>query len=356
MEIEICRESSIAERGQREMRIKTCGEIPCGFYDAETISEDMKDRSMSKKKISVAILLGLIFMGVEVVGGIEANSLALLTDAAHLLSDVACFAVSIFSLWASGWEATPRRSYGYFRIEILVNLASILLIWALTGWIVYEAITRLSQKNRETKGSLMFGVASFGLVVNLAMVFLFGHGHHDHDHHNEEEDGGGAEVLVNNGSSEVEAKKKMNINVQGAYLHAIVDLIQSVGVMISAGFIWWKPKWEILDLICTMIFAVLVMVRTISTTRKLLDILMETAPREIDCTRLAEGLCDMEEVISIHELHVWAITVGKVCLACHVKIKPEADTDAMLDKVVEYIKRQYKIKHVTIQVEREQNP
>lgn len=82
---------------------------------------------------------------------------------------------------------------------------------------------------------------------------------------------------------------------------------------------------------------------------------METALREIDCTRLAEGLCDMDEVTAVHELHVWVITVGKVSLACHVRIKPEADTYVMLNKVIEYLKREFKISHVTIQVEREQN-
>ncbi|VVB11847.1 unnamed protein product [Arabis nemorensis] len=240
---------------------------------------------MSKRKLIVAILLCSIFMVVEYVGGIKAHSLALLTDAAHLIVDVVCFAISIFSLYASGRKATPRLSYGYFRIEILANLVSILLLWALTGWIVHEAITRLNHKKRETKGSLMFGVASFGLIVNFAMVFLFGH----HDHHNQEEDGGSTEVLVNNGTSEGEEAK--NINVQGAYLHAITDLIQSVGVTISAGFIWWKPKWKILDLICTMIFAVLVFGRTICTVVKLFGILMEIAPKKIDCTKFAEGLC-----------------------------------------------------------------
>lgn len=99
---------------------KPCGEAPCGFSDAKTISRFAAERATSMRKLLVAVLLCAVFIAVEVVGRVKANSLAILTDAAHLLSDVAAFAISLFSLWASGWEATPRQSYGFFRIEILV--------------------------------------------------------------------------------------------------------------------------------------------------------------------------------------------------------------------------------------------
>ncbi|EEF43476.1 cation efflux protein/ zinc transporter, putative [Ricinus communis] len=112
---------------------KICGGAACGFSDAKTSSTDAKERSDSMRKLLIAVLLCIIFMSVEVAGGIKANSLAILTDAAHLLSDVAAFAISLFSLWASGWEATPRQSYGFFRIEILGALISIQMIWLLAG-------------------------------------------------------------------------------------------------------------------------------------------------------------------------------------------------------------------------------
>ncbi|KAL1208394.1 Metal tolerance protein A2 [Cardamine amara subsp. amara] len=150
--------NSRTETSERDIKVMTCGAIHCGLYNAE----DIEDRFISKKKLSTAIIFCVIFMSVEVVGGIKAHSLAVRNDAAHLLSDVACFVVSIFSLWSSGWAATPRRSYGYFRIEILVSLASILVICALTRWIVFEATTRFGHQNREIEGSLMFGVACLG--------------------------------------------------------------------------------------------------------------------------------------------------------------------------------------------------
>lgn len=131
------------------------------------------------------------------------------------------------------------------------------------------------------------------------------------------------------------------------------DSIQSVGVMIGGAIIWYKPEWKIIDLICTLIFSVIVLGTTIRMLRNILEVLMESTPREIDATRLAQGLCEMDDVIAVHELHIWAITVGKVLLACHVKIKREANADMVLNKVVDFIRREYNISHVTIQIERE---
>ncbi|KAI4355319.1 hypothetical protein L6164_004103 [Bauhinia variegata] len=393
---------------------KVCGEAPCGFADAGSVSKDAKERSTSMRKLIIAVVLCVIFMSVEVVGGIKANSLAILTDAAHLLSDVAAFAISLFSLWASGWEANPRQSYGFFRIEILGALVSIQLIWLLAGILVYEAIERLLNGTSTVNGSLMFIVSAFGLVVNIIMALLLGHDHghghdghghghghnhshshgitvsthdhehnydvkhrvggqhhthedhmHHHDHHEEHPEdehhhshedhihhhshGDVTEPFLDGSKS---TKKKRNINVQGAYLHVLGDSIQSVGVMIGGAIIWYKPEWMIIDLICTLIFSVIVLGTTINMLRSILEVLMESTPREIDATKLERGLLDMDEVVAVHELHIWAITVGKVLLACHVKIQPEANADMVLDKVVDYIRRVYNISHVTIQIER----
>ncbi|KAG6407674.1 hypothetical protein SASPL_130671 [Salvia splendens] len=414
--VEICTDAPTTDRVSGGS--KGCEGAACGFSDAKTSSKDAQERSASMRKLLIAVVLCVIFMSVEVAGGIEANSLAILTDAAHLLSDVASFAISLFSLWAAGWEATPRQSYGFFRIEILGALVSIQLIWLLTGILVYEAIVRLIQETGEVQGFLMFLVSAFGLLVNIIMAVLLGHdhghghghshdhgghghvhehvpahdhhGHEDHDHgsrddhthshgvtvtrydcstqehhrHDEHHHAQGEDIseplLIKSSedNNKVEGgqqkKKPRNINIQGAYLHVLGDSIQSVGVMIGGAIIWYKPEWKIIDLICTLIFSVIVLGTTIRMLRNILEVLMESTPREIDATKLENGLCEMDEVVAIHELHIWAITVGKVLLACHVKVKPEADADMVLDKVIDYIKREYNISHVTIQIEREQ--
>ncbi|CAL9232330.1 unnamed protein product [Arabidopsis halleri] len=363
---------------------KVCGEAPCGFSDSKNASGDAQERSASMRKLSIAVVMCLVFMTVEVVGGIKANSLAILTDAAHLLSDVAAFAISLFSLWAASWEATPTQTYGFFRIEILGALVSIQLIWLLTGILVYEAIIRIVTETSEVNGFLMFLVAVFGLVVNIIMAVMLGHDHghshgdghshgvtdtthpHDHDHDHDHEHGHShgedqhhahgdvTEKLLDKSKTQVAAKekKKRNINVQGAYLHVLGDSIQSFGVMIGGAIIWYNPEWKIVDLICTLVFSVIVMGTTINMSRNILEVLMESTPREIDATKLEKGLLEMEEVVAVHELHIWAITVGKVLLACHVNIRPEADADMVLNKVMDYIRREYNISHVTIQIER----
>ncbi|CAI0394188.1 unnamed protein product [Linum tenue] len=316
------------------------------------------------RKLLMAVGFCVIFMAVEVAGGIKANSLAILTDAAHLLSDVAAFAISLFSLWAASWEATPRQSYGFFRIEILGALVSMQIIWLLTGIIVYEAIVRLVYNTGEVDGFLMFLVAAFGLVVNIIMAFLLGHDHghghgHGHDHGHGHGHGHGHESAKQQPlldkrvkGEEKKKQKKKNINVEGAYLHVLGDSIQSIGVMIGGAVIWYKPEWKIVDLICTLVFSVIVMATTIKMLRSVLEVLMESTPREVDATKLEKGILEMEEVVAIHELHIWAITVGKILLACHVKIRPEANADTVLDNVINYIKREYNISHVTIQIER----
>lgn len=370
---------------------KVCRVTTCGLSDSETSAKDAKDRQASMKKLLIAVVLCVIFMTVEVVGGIKANSLAVLTDAAHLLSDVAAFAISLFSLWASGWEANPRQSYGFFRIEILGALVSIQLIWVLAGILVYEAIVRLLNNTGEVHGVWMFAVATFGLLVNIIMAVLLGHDHghgpgghshdhgnsshdhsHDHDHsghdhahehchgsdvtshHHHSQEGKHGDVhepLIKH--AEDTPKKQRNINVHSAYLHVLGDSIQSIGVMIGGALIWYKPEWKVVDLVCTLIFSVVVLVTTINMLRNILEVLMESTPREIDSTRLEKGLCEMEGVVAIHELHIWAITVGKVLLACHVTIAPDADADLVLDNVIGYINREYNISHVTIQIERQ---
>ncbi|XP_074572036.1 metal tolerance protein 1-like [Curcuma longa] len=374
---------------------KICEGVSCDLNS----TKDAKERNAAMRKLIIAVVLCIVFMSVEVVGGLAANSLAILTDAAHLLSDVAAFAISLFSIWASGWEATPQQSYGFFRLEILGALVSIQMIWLLAGILVFEAISRIIYDNGKVEGKLMFAVAAFGLLVNILMAVMLGHEHghgghshahgehhhgheeadHDHsqhgDHHAEHEHGHGFTVtshhhhhhtsketlkdeevpLLKNCSEEKSKtrKKHSNINVHSAYLHVLGDCIQSIGVMIGGGIIWYNENWKIIDLICTLIFSVVVLLTTIKMLRNILEVLMESTPREIDATKLEKGLCELNGVVAIHELHIWAITVGKILLACHVTITRDSDADAVLDQVIGYIRREYNISHVTIQIERQ---
>ncbi|XP_077214880.1 metal tolerance protein 1-like isoform X2 [Tasmannia lanceolata] len=369
-----------------------CDQI-CGFSKQENHRLEYEERSSSARKLLGVIILALPFVVVEIVGGVKANSLAVLTDAAHLLADVAGFSISLFAIWASSWDATPTHSYGFFRAEVLGALLSIQLIWLIAGILIYEAVDRILHKNAIVHGKLMFIIAAFGFVVNLLMAIWLGHGHghhHSHghghghghcgkdhghrkkhrnvyhgredsnrvleertklisisseehqceiEHHQVDENALIKAVDSNEGSIRnhvVQVKRDTNhknMNVQGAYLHAIGDMIQSIGVMVGGAVIWAKPNWLMVDLICTLGFSILVLWTTVGMLRHILEILMESTPNEIDATKLETDLRNIKGACGVHDLHIWAVSAGKILLACHVTAEPGADSNEILLKI-----------------------
>lgn len=154
-------------------------------------AKEAKKRNRAAKKLSLAVGFCIIFIIEEVIGGVISNSLAILTDAAHLLSDIAGFAIALFAIYASGWEANPRQTFGYYRLEILGALISIQIIWLVTGVLVYEAILRFIHPDKNINGLIMFCVACGGLGINIVIMCTLGHeghGHsHSHGHNNDHE-------------------------------------------------------------------------------------------------------------------------------------------------------------------------
>lgn len=338
---------------------KSSCKLLCAFSKQENSTLESVERSKSLKKLCGLIIFYVLVMVVEIVGGVKANSLAVLTDAAHLLSDVAGFSISLFTVWASGWKATSHQSFGYSRLEVLGALLSVQFIWLISGILFYEAIDRLLHKNAKVNGSLMFAIAAFGFLINCLMVAWLGHnhnhhacGHGDHDHDHEREEICATNEEKTNLVSESPVKTKiLNINIQGAYLHVLTDLIQSVGVMIAGAIIWAKPDWLVVDLLCTLIFAVLALSTTLPMLGKIYGILMERTPSEIDIDKLENGLKCIKGVQDIHDLHVWAVTVGKIVLSCHVTAESGACSSELIYKIRDFCEKTYRIHHVTIQIE-----
>lgn len=350
----------------------SCSSV-CAFSQEEDNAFEVEQRSKSATKLKGLILFYLLVMSVEIVGGLKANSLAVITDAGHLLSDVAGFSIALFSVRASGWKATPHMSFGYHRLEVLGALVSVLLIWLISGMLIVEAVNRIVSNNTKINGILMFMIAAFGFIINFIMVVWLGHHHHthhgcghsehnhdhhvcepsehDHDHEMEEVCTITEEQKINLVSNSPQKASTLNINLQGAYLHVMVDMIQSLGVMIAGGIIWVKPDWLVVDLICTLIFSVLSLSTTISMLRNIFGILIERTPSEIDINKLEKDLKCIEGVLEVRDLHVWALTVGKIILSCHVKAEPTASSSSVIVKIRDYCEKKYNIHHVTIQVE-----
>lgn len=349
-------------------------ESVCTFSRQENSILESEERSRSAVRLGRLIFFYLLVMVAEVIGGVKANSLAVFTDAAHLLTDIAGFSISIFSLWASGWGATSHQSFGFSRLEVLGALISVQLIWLISGILIYEAIDRILHNNGKVNGAIMFAIASFGFVINLIMIIWLGHdhthGHHDHhdqhhhhhhacghkvqchDHQEDEELCGITEEEGTNLVSCSPAKAKtMNINIQGAYLHVMADLIQSAGVMIGGAIIWIRPDWLAVDLICTLLFSAFALSATLPMLKNIFGILMERTPCEINIAKLENGLRSIRGVHSIHDLHVWDITVGKTSLSCHVVAEPGVSSAEILHKIREFCEKTHRIHHITVQIE-----
>ncbi|KAM7527733.1 hypothetical protein LguiB_031143 [Lonicera macranthoides] len=348
----------------------SCNPI-CSFSKQEYNLSDFEQRSKSTTKLRWLIVFYAIVMLVEIVGGLKANSLAVLTDAAHLLSDIAGFSISLFAIWASSWEANSRQSFGFNRLEVLGALLSVQLIWLISGFLIYEALVRILHKNAKVNGKLMFAIAAFGFIINLIMVLWLGHNHH-HGHGRDGHDNGHSHGTCMDKNHDQEKEElcaldeestnlvlsphektttPLNINLQGAYLHVMADLIQTIGVMIAGSIIWAKPDWLVVDLVCTLIFSIFALGTTLPMLRSIFFILMEGTPCEIDVTRIENDLKYIKGVCDVHDLHVWAITVGKLVLACHVRIEPDVDSNIILQDVRDCCERRHRIHHVTIQIE-----
>ena len=153
------------------------------------------------------------------------------------------------------------------------------------------------------------------------------------------------------GMEEKSSSKEMNINIQGAYLHAMADMIQSLGVMIGGGIIWVKPKWVLVDLICTLVFSAFALAATFPMLKNIFGILMERAPRDLDIEKLERGLMRINGVKVVHDLHVWEITVGRIVLSCHVLPEPGASSLEIINDVRNFCRKTCGIHHVTVQVE-----
>ncbi|KAI3954358.1 hypothetical protein MKW92_028718 [Papaver armeniacum] len=320
-----------------EMQRSNIGEIieipqapsGCCYDDEATNIEDATRRVASKNKLLIAIAICMVFMSGQIVGGIISNSLAIQTDAAHMLSDILSFAISLFSLWASSWKATPRYTYGFFRIEILGGLVSVSITWLLTLILCYRAVERIihGTEGHDVQGWIMVLIGSLEVCLNIFLALLFGHVH-DHESHT------------------------TNVSIQSAYIHMIGDLVQSIGVLIGGIIIWLKPKWKFIDIIFTFIFSVLVLRTTLTMIRKMFGVLMQSVPSLIDPAKLAHDLCEIVDgVDAVHQLHIWSITSGKVVLSCHVKVNPLANPCIVLKNVIQHVKQEYKISNVTVQVE-----
>ena len=274
---------------------------------------------LNRRRLSWALVLAASYMAAEFVGGVMSGSLALIADAGHMLSDAASLALALFALWIGGRPPTAQFSYGYRRAEVLAALVNAVALLVVAGGICVEAYHRFADPPL-VNGALMFGVATGGLVINLVMLRLLSAGRHD------------------------------SLNIEGAWLHVLTDLLGSIGAIVS-GLLIWRWGWSWVDPIASVVIVVLVVVSALSLMRRTAIVLMEATPSHIDIEAVQRCIAETSEVCSVHHLHVWTITGGMEALSAHVVVSDECNHDGLLERLRENLRLGFRIDHVTIQFE-----
>lgn len=273
------------------------------------------------RKLAWALGLTATYMVAEVIGGLVTGSLALLADAAHMLTDVGGLALALLAIRFAAREATPQRTYGYLRMEVLSAQANAVVLLLLTVYILYESYQRFVSPPEILSGP-MLAVATVGLVVNLISM-----------------------RLLAAGSSE-------SVNVKGAYFEVLSDMLGSVGVIVAALLMMWKGWW-LADPIIGAGIGLFIVPRTWVLLKQVTHILMEGVPSSVGVTLLQDELSKIEGVISVHDLHVWTITSGFDAMSCHLVVADLSGQRDVLLKARRIMKEEYGIYHVTIQIEDE---
>ena len=336
-------------------------------------------------KLKIISSVCCTFMIIEFIFGYLAGSLAIMSDATHLLSDLAGFLISLFSLIVALKPANKDFTFGYHRFEVLGALASILIIWALTIWLLIAAVYRIKHPN-PIVGLIMVCIAAGSLVFNIIMNRILAY----NPVVNSMDEGMGAiktvkkeqennninninepitlnisnnndmkEALLDNyntndmNANDLEHNLKADDNpvIRAAYIHILGDMIQSTGVLLAALMIYLfqdtHPGVRILDPICTFCFAIVVLCITFPVSRDCLFVLLESTPRDLDIDSLYNDLSDIKGVISVHDIHLWNISIGRPSIALHIICDNPDDT---LKKATQKC-QDYGIKHCTIQTE-----
>ena len=274
-----------------------------------------------RKGLLIALTITLFMMIAEIVGGILSNSLALLSDAGHMFTDTLALALSFFAMKFAGMPATEKKTFGFYRLEILAALLNGVTLVIISLYIMYEAYQRILNP-QPVAGTLMLIVAAIGLLVNIiGALFLMKH-------------------------------RETNLNIRGAFLHIIGDAVSSVGVIIG-GIIILYTGWYLVDPILSVLIALGIIAGAIGLVSESVSILLESAPSHINIAAVAEEIATISGVREAYHVHVWTITSGVYALSAHVIIDDRlvSGSRELLDAIRQRLTERFKIMHSTIQLE-----
>lgn len=281
--------------------------------------EQVSGAAKHRRRLKIVLGMTGTYMVVEIVGGVVTGSLALIADAGHMATDVFGLGMALFAIWIGAKAASPERTYGYYRTEILAALANAVVLFGISAYILYEAWRRF-QDPPGVDSLPMLGVATVGLAINVIGAWLL-------------RDAAGE-----------------SLNVQGAFLEVVSDLLGSIGV-IAASLIIYFTGWVYADPLFSVGIGLFIIPRTWKLLNEAIGILLEGTPSHVNLAELRTAMEAVPGVDAVHDLHVWTITSGFVAMSAHVRVDGEPSRAEILTALAGALKERFKIEHTTIQLE-----
>lgn len=273
----------------------------------------------SIRSLRWVLVLTCLYLVLEVLGGWLSGSLALLADGFHMFADAGAIGISLFAQWYVHRPAPTWRTFGYQRLEVIAAFVNALGLIGMALFILYESAERF-QHPVSVRANLMLPIAIGGLLINILSLRLL---HADHQH---------------------------NLNVKGAYLHVLSDLLGSLGA-IAAGLFVWLFRWNIADPVLSGLIAALILGNAVGLLRDAANILLEGCPSHISIDVIRAAILDFDGVREVHHLHVWSINLQRVVLTAHLVVIPDAFNSEMLTQTRDRLKQRFNLSHVTLQME-----
>ncbi|MEZ0239897.1 MAG: cation diffusion facilitator family transporter [Chloroflexota bacterium] len=275
-------------------------------------------RAHRDRLVGVFVLTAAVLV-IEIVGSYLTDSLALLADAGHLLTDTVGIGLALGAIWFAGRPPTEARTFGYLRLEILAAVANAVLLLGIAVIVVVEAIRRLAEPPDILAGPMLV-IALIGAVANLIGAML------------------------------LHAPASDSLNMRGAYLEVLSDLLGSIAVVVAA-IVILLTGWTPIDALASLAIGALILPRTLRLLREAVDVLLEASPKGLDIDDVRRHILDAPGVADVHDLHAWTITSGLNVVSAHVVIEPEADPPAVLDELCRCLSGDFDIEHSTFQLE-----